>query len=194
MDVDELARARPALAARLLEGIADRLRTGVLRPLPATEFAAAEVEAAFRGLQASRHIGKLVIAPPAVSAGEARACAPRPGRGAAPSWWSAASRASASPPPAGWPARGPGTSPCCPAAAPATPGAEAALRDLAALGATATIHACDATDAEALAAALQAIRAAAPPLRGVVHAAAVAGDGAAARLDPAAPPGCWRPS
>ncbi|MFC7692941.1 SDR family NAD(P)-dependent oxidoreductase [Paeniroseomonas aquatica] len=183
VDLDEVARARPALAARLLEGIADRLRTGVLRPLPATEFAATEVETAFRGLQASQHIGKLIIAPPAVSAGEARASPlAQAGRGTilvvggVQGFGLAAAR---------WLAgQGARHLALLSRGGAATPGAEAALRDLAARGATATIHACDATDAEALGRALQAIRAAAPPLRGVVHAAAVAGDGAAARLDP----------
>jgi hypothetical protein len=52
------------------------------------------------------------------------------------------------------------------------------------LGARATLHACDATDGEALAATLAQIRATMPALRGVVQAAAVFADGAAARLDP----------
>lgn len=182
VDVDELPRARPALAARLLGGIAERLRDGVFRPLPATEYAAAEVEAAFRTLQAGGHIGKLVIRPPAMAEGVAQApplvlaaqgtvvlVGGVQGFGLATAQWLAAqgvrhlalvSRRGA-----------------------ATPGAEAIIGDLAARGATATIHACDATDAEALDRVLQAIRATAPPIRGVVHAAAVGGDGAAALLD-----------
>jgi NADPH:quinone reductase-like Zn-dependent oxidoreductase len=66
VDVDELPRARPALAARLLGRIRDRLAEGTIRPLPATTFGPEEVEAAFRTLQASAHIGKLVIRPPAI--------------------------------------------------------------------------------------------------------------------------------
>jgi NAD(P)-dependent dehydrogenase (short-subunit alcohol dehydrogenase family)/acyl carrier protein len=62
------------------------------------------------------------------------------------------------------------------------PGAEAAVRTLAALGASATVHAADAADAPALEAALAEIRAEGPPLVGVVHAAAVFDDGAASGM------------
>ncbi|TCZ64460.1 type I polyketide synthase [Roseicella aquatilis] len=183
VDVDELPRARPALAARLMRSIAERLGNGTFRPLPATEYAAAEVETAFRTLQASGHIGKLVVRPPAMAA------LPRPlpalrgaaqgtvlvvggtqGFGLATARWLAAqgvrhlallSRRGAE-----------------------TPGAEAAIRDLAALGARAVAVACDATDAAALDRALRQVRATLPPIRGVVHAAVVMADGAAAALDP----------
>jgi acyl carrier protein len=60
---------------------------------------------------------------------------------------------------------------------------DAALRVLAALGARASAHACDATDRAALGGVLSALRAEGAPLRGVVHAAAVFADGAAARQD-----------
>ena len=182
LDVDEIARARPALAARLLDSIATRVQDGSLRPLPATEYPAGEVETAFRSLQASQHIGKLVIRPPALLPGVAQ---PSPlvqaargtivvvggvqGFGLATAQWLAD--------------QGARHLALISRRGPATPGAEAALRDLAARGATATLHACDATDAEALGRTLQTIRAAAPPIRGVVHAAAVAADGAAALLD-----------
>ena len=184
VDVDELARARPAQAARLLAGIATRLREGGIRPLPATTHAAAEVETAFRALQASGHIGKLVIRPPAPLA---RTAAATPlaraaegtilviggtqGFGLATARWLAEQGARH----LALVSRRGG----------ATPGAEAAVRDLAARGATASLHACDATDAGALEQVLAGIRRTAPPIRGVVHAAAVAGDGAAALLDPA---------
>ncbi|WP_375293367.1 SDR family NAD(P)-dependent oxidoreductase [Siccirubricoccus sp. G192] len=183
VDVDELPRARPALAARLLAGIARRLAEGSFRPLPATEYPAAEAEAAFRTLQASGHIGKLVLRPPPAEAAERRAPAlagaargtvvvlgGTQGFGLATARWLATqgvhhlalvSRSGA-----------------------AAPGAETAVRGLAALGAAASLHACDAADPAALARCLQAIRAARPPIRGVVHAAAVFADGAAATLDP----------
>ena len=188
VDVDELPRARPVQAARLMAEIARRLAEGALRPLPATEHAAAEAESAFRALQASRHIGKLVLRPPPVPAAQRGAAPARPpalsqaargtvvvvggtqGFGLAVARWLAAqgvrhlalvSRRGAE-----------------------APGAEAALRDLAARGAAASLHACDATDEAALSRTLQAIRAAMPPIRGVVHAGAVFADGAAAALDP----------
>jgi acyl carrier protein len=66
-----------------------------------------------------------------------------------------------------------------------TPGAEATLRTLAALGARARIEACDATDGAALGALLTRLRREGPPLRGVVHAAAAFADGAAVAMDAA---------
>jgi len=66
-----------------------------------------------------------------------------------------------------------------------TPGADAALRTLAALGARARIEACDVSDAAALAALLAKIRREEPPIRGIVHAAAAFADGAAASMDAA---------
>src|SRR5690606_27909601 len=62
------------------------------------------------------------------------------------------------------------------------PGAVAAVRALAALGASATVHAADAADPKALEAALTEIRAEGPRLVGVVHAAAVFDDGAASSM------------
>ncbi|WP_421991160.1 SDR family NAD(P)-dependent oxidoreductase [Roseococcus sp.] len=74
---------------------------------------------------------------------------------------------------------------------PATPGAAEAVRRLALLGAEARLIAADAADPAALAAALDGIRAGMPPIEGVVHAAAVWGDGVAARLDPASVAAVW---
>lgn len=184
IDVDELPLARPELAARLLAGIAARLAAGTLRPLPVTEYPAEEVEGGFRALQAGGHIGKLVIRPPAVLAGERPASAlaqaargtvvvvgGTAGFGLATARWLAA--------------HGVRHLALLSRRGPAVPGAEAVIRDLAALGAKARLFACDATDAAALEACLRAIRAGMPPIRGVVQAAAVSADGAAARLEPA---------
>ncbi|MBL6459328.1 SDR family NAD(P)-dependent oxidoreductase [Belnapia sp. T6] len=183
VDLDELARARPERAARLLEGIATRLRNGTFRPLPATRIPAGEVEAAFRALQAGGHIGKLVIEPPprpraagtaaplaAATRGSILVVGGTAGFGLATARWLAD--------------QGARHLVLLSRQGGAVPGAEAILRDLAARGASATLVACDATDPAALGRCLKAIRASAPPLRGVVHAAAVTGDGAAALLDP----------
>jgi acyl transferase domain-containing protein/acyl carrier protein len=180
VDVDELPRARPALAARLLGRIRDRLAQGTIRPLPATAFGPEEVEAAFRTLQAAGHIGKLVIRPPAI-----RPAAPAPrwlpdagstvvvtggtrGFGLACAKWLARQ----------------GVRHLALLGRRGAPDAGAALAELSALGASATIWACDAADAEALDRTLAKIRAA-RPIGGVVHAAGVLEDGAAASLDAA---------
>jgi acyl transferase domain-containing protein/NADPH:quinone reductase-like Zn-dependent oxidoreductase/acyl carrier protein len=187
VDVDELPRARPAVAARLLSKVARRLEEGTLRPLPATLHAPAEAEAAFRTLQAGGHIGKLVLRPPAAAAAAEGAICPKPPLaqaaegtvvvvGGTAGFGLAAARALAK--------AGVRHLALLSRRGAETPGADAALRDLAALGATAAARSCDAADPAALARALDAVRAAMPPIRGVVHAAAVLEDGAAASLDP----------
>jgi NADPH:quinone reductase-like Zn-dependent oxidoreductase/acyl carrier protein len=180
VDADALPRARPALAEALLRDIAARLADGALAPLPYRTFPAEEAEAAFRQLQASSHIGKLVIRPPLASAAQVTPWQPdeagayvvlggTQGFGLECAKWLAAAGARRV---ALVSRRGA-----------ATPGMDAALRVLAALGARASAHACDATDRAALGAVLAALRAEGAPLRGVVHAAAVFADGAAARQD-----------
>jgi acyl transferase domain-containing protein/acyl carrier protein len=184
VDVDQLPKARPELARRLLQGIAQRLADGALHPLPHAVRGPAEAEAAFRTLQASAQIGKLVLLPPEAPAEAgpvAAAWAPPAGTilvvggtqgfGFECAKWLAAHGATR----LALLSRRGGTA----------PGAEAAVRALAALGAAATVHAADAADPRALQAALAEIRAEGPPLVGVVQAAAVLDDGAASALDAA---------
>jgi acyl transferase domain-containing protein/NADPH:quinone reductase-like Zn-dependent oxidoreductase/acyl carrier protein len=180
VDVDELPRARPRLAAQLLAGIRERLRDGTFRPLPYAVFGADEVEAAFRTLQASAHIGKLVIRPPVpIAAAPAAPWLPAPdqvvvvtggtrGFGLACATWLARQ----------------GVRHLALVGRKRDAGEAAALRELAALGAQAAIHACDVADEAALATTLAKIRAA-RPIGGVVHAAGVLDDGAALSLDAA---------
>ena len=183
VDADALPRAKPELAAALLADIAARLAEGTLLPLPHAVFDAAETETAFRTLQASTHIGKLVIRPPADTGGAApESWKPDAdgtylviggvqGFGLECAKWLAAEGAAH----LVLVSRRGGT----------TPGADAALRTLAALGARARIEACDVSDAAALAALLAKIRREEPPIRGIVHAAAAFADGAAASMDAA---------
>ncbi|CAH0303644.1 type I polyketide synthase [Roseomonas sp. CECT 9278] len=183
VDADALPRARPDLAQALLADIAARLAEGALLPLPHAVFAPEEVETAFRTLQASTHIGKLVVRPPAATgAAAAEPWRPDPdgayvvvggvqGFGLECAKWLAANGAAH----IALVSRRGGQ----------TPGAEAALRTLAALGARARIDACDATDGKALGALLGRLRREGPPIRGVVHAAAAFADGAAATMDAA---------
>ena len=182
VDADALPRARPALAEALLRDIAARLADGALLPLPYRAFPAEEAETAYRQLQTSSHIGKLVVTPPEQSASGALPWGPdeagcylvlggTQGFGLECAKWLAASGARRI---ALISRRGA-----------VTPGMDAALRVLAALGARASAHACDATDRAALGAVLAALRAEGAPIRGVVQAAAVFADGAAARQNQA---------
>jgi NAD(P)-dependent dehydrogenase (short-subunit alcohol dehydrogenase family)/acyl carrier protein len=179
VDVDELARARPAVARRHLEGIMRRLEEGVFRPLPVRIHAAEGAEDAFRRLQAGGHIGKLVLRPPAEPAalvrqdwrpaGTVLVVGGTAGFGLAAACWLAG--------------QGVRHLALLSRRGEATPGADAARDRLAALGAEARFFACDAADPDALSATLADIRAGGPPLEGVVHAAAVLADGVASRLD-----------
>jgi len=179
VDVDELPRARPGQAARLLAGIRERLRDGTFGPLPFAVFEADAVEGAFRTLQASAHIGKLVIRPPA----------PRVAVPAVP-WLPAEDHVVVVTggtrgfglEAAKWLARQ-GVRHLALLGRNVLEHA-AALRDLAALGAQAAIHACDVGDPGQLEATLGRIRLA-RPIGGVVHAAGVLDDGAALSLDAA---------
>jgi acyl transferase domain-containing protein/NADPH:quinone reductase-like Zn-dependent oxidoreductase/NAD(P)-dependent dehydrogenase (short-subunit alcohol dehydrogenase family)/acyl carrier protein len=180
VDVDQLPRARPAEAARLLEAIRGRLASGDLRPIPYTLRAAEEVEDAFRLLQASAHIGKIVITPPRPGATRAAAWAPGPGTilitggtagfGLECAKWLAA--------------RGAARLALLSRRGPATPGVGEAITALAALGARASAHAVDAADPVALDALLAALRAEGP-ITGIVHAAAIFDDGAATAMNAA---------
>jgi len=187
VDVDEVARHRPALASRMLASLATRLEDGAIRPLPTRVYGPAQAEEAFRQLQAGGHIGKLVITPPPELA-EAATHDWRPkgtvvvvggtaGFGLEAACWLAQ--------------RGIRYIALVSRRGPATPGAAEALARLRALGADAHVTQADAADPGALAAALDGIRAGMPPIEGVVHAAAVFADGVAARLDPAAVAAVW---
>jgi NADPH:quinone reductase-like Zn-dependent oxidoreductase/acyl carrier protein len=190
VDADALPRARPALAEALLRDIAARLADGTLLPLPYRTFPAEEAEAAFRQLQASSHIGKLLICPPRESSAGHAPWEPdeagcyvilggTQGFGLECAKWLAAAGARRI---ALISRRGA-----------ATPGMDASLRILAALGAQASAHACDATDRAALGTVLTSLRAEGAPIRGVVQAAAVFADGAAARQDQASFARVWAP-
>jgi NADPH:quinone reductase-like Zn-dependent oxidoreductase/acyl carrier protein/SAM-dependent methyltransferase len=61
IDVDQLFKERPELAGRLLREMMDLFAAGVFRPLPHRVFSAARVADAFRHMQQSRHIGKVVV-------------------------------------------------------------------------------------------------------------------------------------
>lgn len=64
IDVDQLMRHEPALAAQMMRELSARFSRGELRPLPYRCFAAWEVQSAFRLMQQSGHIGKIVVTPP----------------------------------------------------------------------------------------------------------------------------------
>ena len=65
IDVDQLPLRRPALARSLLGEISALLVEGAIRPLAHRVFRFSEIDDAFRLMQSSGHIGKLVLVPDA---------------------------------------------------------------------------------------------------------------------------------
>ena len=63
IDVDELMAHRPDVALRVLKEVSDLLAAGELRPLPYRAFGFRDAIAAFRLLQSSGHVGKVVLLP-----------------------------------------------------------------------------------------------------------------------------------
>lgn len=64
VDLDELLAADPALVREMLAKLSEAFGKRGLRPLTYRSFEAHEVGAAFRTMQASEHVGKIVIRPP----------------------------------------------------------------------------------------------------------------------------------
>ena len=66
IDVDQLIGEQQALAQRLFGEMLTLLADGTLRPLPHRVLPAERIDEAFRLMQRSAHIGKIVVRPPAV--------------------------------------------------------------------------------------------------------------------------------
>jgi NADPH:quinone reductase-like Zn-dependent oxidoreductase/acyl carrier protein len=62
VDVDTLLVDRPALARQIFEELAPLLERGIFSPLPHRVYPIARAGEAFRSMQQSRHIGKIVVA------------------------------------------------------------------------------------------------------------------------------------
>lgn len=174
IDADQLMVEKPALAGRLFREMTGLFDSGVFTPLPYRVFEAARVVEAFRHMQQSRHVGKIVLTPPAapvpVEAAGAKVLSLDPkgaylvtgglgGFGLRTAEWLAAK----------------GARHVVLASRRGEIGAEAApvVERLRAAGVTVDARACDVSDAKAVAALVNAV----PTLKGVVHAAAVYDDG-----------------
>ncbi|HVV94627.1 MAG TPA: SDR family NAD(P)-dependent oxidoreductase [Hyphomicrobiales bacterium] len=181
IDADQLFVRQPDYAAKLFRKVAVLFDKGVLSPLPFRRFEAADVVEAFRLMQQSGHVGKIVVTPP--PAAPARAVRPfRPaaegthlvtggfsGFGLATARWLVA--------------RGVRNLVLVGRRGPVGAEAEAALAAFAKDGVRVHAAACDVADPAALDAVLADVRETMPPLRGVVHAAMVLDDGLLANLD-----------
>ncbi|HKD35775.1 MAG TPA: SDR family NAD(P)-dependent oxidoreductase, partial [Pirellulales bacterium] len=183
IDIDQLPVRRPNLAQRLLTEVSEALFNREIRPLAHRTFSFGELEDAFRLMQSSGHIGKLVL----VSDGDGGVALRKPpemllrrdgtylvtggieGFGYECARWLVA--------------HGAGSIALLGRRGLATPGCEARVKELEAGGAEVRIYQGDVADRGCLATILDAIRANQPPLRGIVHAASAIEDGFAADID-----------
>ncbi|HXC13142.1 MAG TPA: SDR family NAD(P)-dependent oxidoreductase [Stellaceae bacterium] len=185
IDVDQLPLRRPALARSLLGEISALLVEGAIRPLAHRVFRFSEIDDAFRLMQSSGHIGKLVLVPDAdvelplreppqfVARGDSTYLVTGgvEGFGFEAARWLAA--------------HGAGAIALLGRRGRETPGCEERVAELKAIGAEAQIYRVDVADRASLAVVLDHIRATQPPLRGVVHAASAIDDRLTADIDQA---------
>lgn len=186
IDADQLMVERPALASSLFREVMDLFADGALRPLPYRAFPARRVVEAFRYMQASRQIGKVVVtfddAPLPVSVAE-RPAAP-PALAADGTYLVTGGVGGFGQRTARWLAeQGAGNLVLLSRRGADAPGAAEARAELEALGARVCLRACDVTDAGQVSALVAEIQATMPPLKGVVHAAMVLDDGLVRNLD-----------
>ena len=186
IDVDQLPLRRPALARRLLAEISTLLAEGAIRPLAHRLFRFSEIDDALRLMQASGHIGKLVLVPDEKVG--AILCEPPDfaahgdgtylvtggidGFGYEAACWLVA--------------HGAGSIALLGRRGWETPGCAARVAALEAAGAEVRVYRGDVADRACLAEILEQIRAVQPPLRGVVHAASAIDDGLVGGIDLAA--------
>lgn len=183
IDADQLLMHKRHLTERLFGDIVTQFEKGVFAALPYRAFGATEVKDAFRLMQQSGHVGKIVVAPPKVE---------EVGTGAEPEF-----RAD----PDGthlvvgglggfglaladWLVRrGARNLVLVGRSGASTPEAKEAMARLARLGVRVRAPACDAADPKALAAVIEDVRRTLPPLKGVIHAAMVLDDTLIESLD-----------
>lgn len=68
IDSDQLLSHRPALARQLFRQVMDRFAEGAFSALPYTTFTTTRVVEAFRHMQQARHIGKIIVTHPSAAA------------------------------------------------------------------------------------------------------------------------------
>ncbi len=186
IDADQLMVERPELAGRLYREVEGLLARGTFRPLPHRVFPAGRAADAFRYMQQSRQIGKVIVTnrvPVAATRGAAAAPAglrlePEAtylvtgglgGFGLATAHWLAA--------------RGARSLVLVGRSGAARPEAQEAVAELEAAGVRVTVARADVAKLDELRGVLDEIAAELPPLRGVVHGAMVLEDGLIRNLD-----------
>ncbi|PWT82702.1 MAG: beta-ketoacyl synthase [Acidobacteria bacterium] len=183
IDLDELLLRRPSTGVEIFSRCAGLFDEGVLRPLPYSCFSATEVVDAFRLMQQSGHIGKIVVTPPALGSAQAKSSSkftvdPKKTHlitGAFSGFGLEAAR---------WLARrGARHFVLLSRRGPSSDEARALLEEFGAMGICARAEACDVSDANSLGSLLKRMSSELPPLAGVMHAAMVLEDATIANLN-----------
>lgn len=188
IDADQLLTGRPALAARLFREVMGLFRDGVLSPLPYRSFPAERVVDAFRAMQQSRHIGKVVVSlaharPRIERDGETR---PTVRFDRESTWLVTGGLSGFGLESARWLARrGVGNLVLLGRRGMNAPGASEAIAAFQAQGVNAWAVACDITNGAELKSVIGRIQRELPPLKGILHAAMVIDDALIANLDAA---------
>ena len=184
IDADQLMVERPALATRLFREVMDLFEEGALRPLPFRSYPATRVADAFRYMQQSRQIGKVVIVFDEMPNAHEQALAAPPALLSEATYLVTGGIDGFGLKTARWLAElGAGNLVLLGRRGENTPGIANARLELEAMGAQVHIRACDVTDRDSLALALDDIKQNLPPLRGVFHAAMVLKDATVGNLD-----------
>lgn len=178
IDADTLLVERPELAQRVFAGVVAEMETGALRPLPHHITPVSRASEAFRAMQQARHVGKLVISLDAEPHDSLAVVANGAGMIKADATYlvtgglSGVGRATAE-----WlVAQGARSLALLGRRGDTTEEAQAGLARMRAAGANPRAFAVDVSDRAALEAVLEQVRASMPPLRGVIHSAALIED------------------
>ncbi|WP_420138945.1 SDR family NAD(P)-dependent oxidoreductase [Sphingomonas sp.] len=183
IDADQLPLRRPKLAAALFDEITSLFEKGALRALPHRTFDFADAEDAFRLMQSSGHIGKIVLTPgetlPQASAAAkafiARADHSYLVTGGVDGFGLEAAR---------WLVRcGAKHLALVSRRGPAAPGADQVIAEFVQAGIDARAYAADVADEAALQNVLAAVRTKQAPLGGIVHAAVAMDDALLTAID-----------
>lgn len=185
IDADQLLAARPQLASVLFQEVMRLLRDETLTPLPCRVFPATQVVAAFRAMQQAQHMGKIVVTPVELphlpAGGDPLPPLPLDGNatwlvtGGLSGFGLATARHLAE--------RGVKHLVLAGRRGASAPDAEQILHAFTARGVNVRAEACDMADAEAVRGLINRIGVTMPPLKGVVHAAAVFDDRLLANID-----------
>ncbi len=182
IDLDELLAHDRKLVEQMMQHISEQFARGELKPLPHRVFEAHEIGAAFRLMQASEHVGKIVIRPARLASRDASALEfkPRDGVHIVIGGTSGLGFASGA-----WLARkGAGTVVLASRRGRVEEGLESEIEALRASGARVLIEALDVSDAAAVQALVERLAREHGPVRGVIHAAVLLEDGMISSLEP----------